>query len=229
MVKALNRHEEGMVKDWSPEAALDSYNDVWDICFWLPWVKPSNSPIVVVSRANRYPDMFVGNFDIDCLSTTKPFQAAIRFHVTVSNTAVADPFFDNVSDELDFLAEIVGDRNSLHHRVDLWALANCRFAGSTRFHQEVEESLKRVGEMLAVIQGLGGNRAFGREILSSFQWEVIEVAPNAVGRDYNLSVVWKVELKEVSKGQIYISELNEPGNGRRRIPNSQRHPIVDRR
>lgn len=173
--------------------------------------------------------MLVGNFDTDSLSATKPFQAAVGFHVTVSNTALANPFFDNVSYELDFLAEIVGGGNALHHRVDLWALAHCRFARSGWFGQEVEESLKRVGEMLAVIEGLGGNCAIGREILSSLQWEVIKVAPNTVGRDNNLCVIWEVELEEVSKGQIYISDSNEPGSGRRRTPNSQHHPIVDRR
>jgi len=53
--------------------------------------------------------------------------------------------------------------------------------------------------MLAIIEGLGRNGTFGGEIPGSFQWEVIKVAPNAVSRDNNLRVVWKIELEEVSK------------------------------
>jgi hypothetical protein len=54
--------------------------------------------------------------------------------------------------------------------------------------------LKRVGEMLAVVQGGRGETAFCRKITGSFKGKMIKVAPGAIGGNNNLCMIREVKL-----------------------------------
>src|SRR6266487_3876458 len=93
----------------------------------FPWIEPSNSPIITLSRPNSNPNMLVRDLHIHQLSVTIPSQSSLRTHSTITQSAIGSPFLNNVSDELDFLSEIVGLRNSLDHGIDFRALPGSGF------------------------------------------------------------------------------------------------------
>lgn len=122
-----------------------------DHIIWLARIIPCYLSIVSTTSADRHPDVFVGDFDVDGLSATLPAEPARERHVAETNAAVGGPLLDDIADELDFAAEVVGLGNALEHWVNLWALATRGFSGASRLAHEVEKCLHRIREVLAII------------------------------------------------------------------------------
>ena len=57
------------------------------------------------------------------LSAASPQLAVLTRHPAVANATIGDPFPDDATNKLDFLTELVGDRDALEHGVDFGSLS----------------------------------------------------------------------------------------------------------
>jgi hypothetical protein len=125
---------------------------------------------------------------------TTPPEPPLRRHLTISNPAIAHPFAHNSFNKLYLLPEVVGLWNALDHWGYWVRVFGGASIGTQWFGHEVQQGLERVGEVLAVVEGGGWERAMLSEGHGGFQGEVVEVAPKAVAGEDDLGVVGEIEL-----------------------------------